>query len=335
LQRFAPILRRDERRELNSEPAAQSKQHRGRWRAADAPTMLTTEQPQDTAVVFQGTRSECQEFGLVLEAKSLPYELVEIDHTFGLLVRANIAASSREELTRYAQERSIRREEPPALVPFAGAGPGAIAYASILLTTAYFAGIDLFDANWFSAGALEKNGHGGHDWWRAVTALTLHVDQLHLLGNLMFGIAAGVIVSTMFGPGIAWASILVAGALGNYLEMLIAPLDHRAVGASTAVFAALGLLSGFGWRRRLTLRERWLHRWAPLISGSCLLTLLGVGTEHVDVLGHLLGFLTGVVLGWIYARAGVPRSRDSRIQIAAAAAAVATVILAWVLALRH
>jgi len=297
--------------------------------------MLTTDHPQDVTVVFRGTRSECHEFGLVLEAKGLPYELVEFDQAFQLLVDSCIAVSAHEELARYAQERSVRREEPPAMEPFVGAGRGSIAYALVLLAIAYCAGINLFDADWLSAGALQQNALGGHDWWRAVTALTLHVDQVHLLGNLMFGIAAGAIVSTMFGPGIAWASILAAGALGNFLEMLIAPLDHRAVGASTAVFAALGLLSGFGWRRRLTLRERWLHRWAPLISGSCLLTLLGVGTEHVDVVGHLLGFLTGVALGWIYARVGVPRSRDSRIQIAAAAAAVATVTIAWVFALKR
>jgi membrane associated rhomboid family serine protease len=106
------------------------------------------------------------------------------------------------------------------------------------------------------------------------------------------------------------------------------------LGASTAVFAALGLLSGFGWRRQWTLRERWMYRWAPLIAGACLLTLLGVGTEHVDVLGHLLGFVAGVGLGWIYARAGMPRSRAARVQWLAGGAALFVITAAWVTALR-
>ncbi len=296
--------------------------------------MLTTDHPQGYAIVFRGSRTACLEFGLVLEAKAIPYELLEYDAAWALSVPPEIAITAGEELARYAQERTIRRERPPALVPFAGAAAGSIGYTVVLLLIAYCAGISLFGVDWFAVGALEHGMHGSHDWWRAVTALTLHLDQLHLLSNLLFGVGVGAVVSSMFGPGVAWASILAAGVLGNCLEMLIAPLDHRAVGASTAVFAALGLLSGFGWRRQLTLRERWMYRWAPLIAGACLLTLLGVGAEHVDVLGHLLGFLSGVALGWIYARAGMPRGRDARVQWAAAGAALTVVLAAWFIALQ-
>jgi membrane associated rhomboid family serine protease len=101
------------------------------------------------------------------------------------------------------------------------------------------------------------------------------------------------------------------------------------------VFAALGLLAGLAWRQRLTLRERRWYRWAPLIAGVCLLTLLGAGNAHVDVLGHALGFLFGVGVGWIYARTGVPRNRGKRLQIAAGAGAAVLVCAAWFLALSH
>ena len=296
--------------------------------------MLTMDSPQNYAIVFSGSHPACLENGLVLEAKSLPYELVELDGAWALAVPSAVEDASTEELARYANERIARREEPSALLPFRGAAAGAIGFTAVLLLIAYCAGIGLFGADWFAAGALERNALGGFDGWRAMTALTLHVDQLHLLSNLLFGVGIGAIASSMFGPGVAWAGILTAGALGNYMEMLVAPLNHRAVGASTAVFAALGLLSGFGWRRRLTLRERWLYRSAPLIAGVSLLTLLGVGTAHVDVLGHLLGFLAGVALGWVYARAGLPRSRGAHVQWLAAGAAVAGLLVAWAVALR-
>ena len=110
--------------------------------------------------------------------------------------------------------------------------------------------------------------------------------------------------------------------------------SHRAVGASTAVFAALGLLAGLAWRQRLTLRERRWYRWAPLIAGICLLTLLGAGNAHVDVLGHALGFLFGVGVGWIYARAEIPRNRGKRLQIVTGVGATLLVCAAWLLALR-
>ena len=106
------------------------------------------------------------------------------------------------------------------------------------------------------------------------------------------------------------------------------------MGASTAVFAALGLLAGLAWRQRLTLRERRWYRWAPLIAGICLLTLLGAGNAHVDVLGHALGFLFGVGVGWIYARAEIPRNRGRRLQLVTGAGAALLVGAAWLLALR-
>jgi rhomboid protease GluP len=160
------------------------------------------------------------------------------------------------------------------------------------------------------------------------------LDQEHLLGNVLFGAVAGAAASRLLGPGVAWASILGAATLANYAEILITPITHRAVGASTAVVAALGLLSGMAWRQRLTLRERLWYRWAPLIAGMCLLTLLGAGSAHVDVLGHALGFLFGLGVGWIYVRTGVPNNRDPRVQVIAGLGAVLTVCAAWAFALR-
>ena len=74
---------------------------------------------------------------------------------------------------------------------------------------------------------------------------------------------------------------------------------------------------------------------APLIAGVCLLTLLGAGTAHVDVLGHALGFLFGVAVGWLYARAEIPRDHSAPVQIAAGVAAVSLICVAWLLALGH
>jgi rhomboid protease GluP len=203
----------------------------------------------------------------------------------------------------------------------------------ILLLTAYCAGSGLFGLDWLASGDLDA-GAGG-EWWRAITALTLHLDQEHLLGNLLFGVIGGIAAARLLGPGVAWASILGAGALANYVEVLISPATHRAVGASTAVFAALGLLAGMAWRERLTSRERAWYRWAPLIAGVSLLTLLGAGREHVDVLGHGLGFLFGLGVGWIYARVNMSRNRDTRLQMVTGAGAVLLTCIAWALAISH
>ena len=283
-------------------------------------------------MVFRGSKLLCREFSLVLEARGIEHEVRESGDTWMLSVSPTLVHRAYDEISRYSAERNMPRSVPSVIEPFSGAAIGAIGYTLILLLTAYCAGVGMFGADWLALGALDAGARS--EWWRALTALTLHLDQEHLMGNLLFGVVAGVAAGRLLGPGVAWASILGAGALANYVEVFITPATHRAVGASTAVFAALGLLAGLAWRQRLTLRERLWYRWAPLIAGICLLTLLGAGNAHVDVLGHGLGFLFGTAVGWLYAHTGVPRSRDRRLQIAAGAGAALLVGAAWLMALR-
>ena len=279
------------------------------------------------------TRARCREYGLVLEAVSLPFELVESGPDCELWVPQSQAKRVREELIRYAAERP--RDAPPAAphVPFPRAAAGAIAYGAVLIGVAYCAGSNLFGIDWLEAGAIDADAGRRAEWWRAVTALTLHLGPEHLFGNLLFGIGAGVLTSRLLGAGVAWLSILGAGAIANLVELAIAPTAYRAAGASTAVFAALGLLTGYAWHLHARARDRWLYRAGPLAAGVGLLLLLGAGKVHVDLLGHVLGFLTGLGLGVVYARAGLPRSRRPGVQTAAGAAAFALVALAWGFAL--
>jgi rhomboid protease GluP len=288
---------------------------------------------EGSSVVFRGSKSLCREFSLVLEAKDIQHETREGGSSWILSVPAAVLSRAHDEITRYSAERSVPRTVPDVIKLRPGATIGAIAYVSILLLTAYCAGNAWFGADWLSIGDLQAGAPS--EWWRAVTALTLHLDQEHLLGNLLFGVIAGLAAARLLGDGVAWASILGAAALANYAEMLIAPVTHRAVGASTAVFAALGLLAGMAWRQRLSLRERLWYRWAPLIAGICLLTLLGAGNAHVDILGHALGFIFGTAVGWIYARTDLPNHRGRRLQILAGAGATLLVGVAWLLALTH
>jgi rhomboid protease GluP len=286
-----------------------------------------------SALVFRGSQLLCREFSLVLEAKNIEHEMREADGVWTLSVPASVLHQAYEEINRYSSERAAPRRHDEIAKPRSGALGGAIAYVVILVATAYCTGRGLLGADWLSIGDLDAGSRS--EWWRAVTALTLHLDQEHLLGNLLFGAAAGMAVGRLLGPGLAWASILGAAALANSAEVLVAPSTHRAVGASTAVFAALGLLTGMAWRQRFNLRERLWYRWAPLIAGLCLLTLLGAGNARVDVLGHALGFIFGTAVGWLYSRVGAASNRGRPLQIATGAGAALLIVLAWILALDH
>jgi rhomboid protease GluP len=288
--------------------------------------------PPDEAVVFRGSQSLCREYSLVLEAKNIQHEARQIEGAWILTVAPATLREAYEEISRYSAERRVPRSV-PTIDPHPGAGLGAICYVIILLLTAYCAGSGLLGADWFAIGALDAGAPT--QWWRSITALTLHLDQEHLLGNLLFGVVAGIAAGRLLGPGVAWLSILGAAALANYAEVIMSPPTHRAVGASTAVFATLGLLAGMASRQRLTLRERLWYRWAPLIAGICLLTLLGAGDAHVDVLGHSLGFVFGTGVGWLYTRLGLSGRRGSTVQAITGWAAVLAICAAWVLAIKH
>lgn len=283
------------------------------------------------AVVFRGSQSLCREYCLVLEAKNIQHEARQIDGAWIVAVPTAMLREAYEEISRYSAERLPRFVA--TIDPHPGAGLGAICYVVILLLTAYCAGREFLGADWFAIGALDAGTPD--EWWRSITALTLHLDQEHLLGNLLFGVVAGIAAGRLLGPGVAWFSILGSAALANYAEIILAPATHRAVGASTAVFATLGLLTGISSRQRLTSRERLWYRWAPLIAGICLLTLLGAGDAHVDVLGHALGFFFGTGAGWLYTRLGVSGQRGSAVQAITAWAAGLAICAAWTLAIMH
>jgi membrane associated rhomboid family serine protease len=157
------------------------------------------------------------------------------------------------------------------------------------------------------------------EWWRAATALTLHADGAHAAGNaaaLAFVLWA---LSRRLGPAAAAWLALAAGVAGNAATALLAPRGHVSVGASTAVFGALGALAVLSARRP---RRGWL----ALASGAALLGLMGAG-ERADVLAHLLGFAAGAALGWAARRLAPPRR--SALQPLLALAAAAPLALAW------
>lgn len=147
---------------------------------------------------------------------------------------------------------------------------------------------------------------GLHQWWRPFTGLFLHADLPHLVGNLLSGLFFGTLVARTIGPWRGWALILACGTLGNLLTSLITwPESFTSIGASTAVFGALGILSGIGFVAMLRQRARlpWARIAAPVLAGIVLLGWLGGGqpSGNTDVLGHVFGFASGLAAGILVA----------------------------------
>lgn len=204
-----------------------------------------------------------------------------------------------------------------------------LAVVLVALAVANFA----LDRDWLMAGRIDGAAMRAGEWWRALTALTLHADLEHLAANIFFGGLFGAFSGRYLGSGVAWLLILLAGAAGNVVNVLILGPGHRAIGASTAVFAALGLLGSLGWAGRRRSVQGWIYRFGPIVAAVALLAYTGAGGERTDIGAHIWGFAAGLGAGWLAAL--IPRAVLLRatVQGVAGLAAVGALATAWVLAL--
>ena len=280
-----------------------------------------------------GTVAAVEQQALVLAAVGIGSRLVAEGGVVRLFVALPESARARYELACYERENAPRRRR------FQGRAAlrrieGALAYAAVL--TFFFAAVrrHAFGIDWLAAGAAQAGLILDGAWWRTVTALSLHAELGHLMSNLAFGMALGLLVAQLLGSGLGWLAILLVGALGNALNALFHAPGHSAIGASTALFGALGLLAGHARKSRVVPWRGGLRRWAPVGAGIMLLAFLGFGGERTDVGGHVAGFVAGGALGFALAHAGDRLPQGARAQRIYGALACALLALAWLSALR-
>ncbi len=272
--------------------------------------------------------TECDQRAFVLKAVGIEHVITQSDNRFVLLVPENLVERALEHLHVYDEE-SRPKPPPPPLRLHQHAWTGSLVYAIVMLGVAYASGANLGGYDWYEAGALRSSAIVDNEWWRLVTALTLHADVAHILGNLAFGVPYGYFASQLLGVGRAWASILVAAAFANFLDAAIMPAQQSSIGASTAVFAMLGIVGAYAWQRGQGRFNRWAHRWAPLVAAVALLALTGVGGERTDIVAHLAGFAVGAGMGVFQANLHSPALDRPWVQRALGVLTCAAVAGAW------
>jgi rhomboid protease GluP len=273
--------------------------------------------------------SVCAEAGLVLAARGIDYRIHGGDRHWQLSVPAGTFEAASAELRLYLAEN--RETAMPTLarpLEISRGWQGLIGYVIVLLAVATAANRQIGGFDWLGAGVLDVGRVRDGEWWRTVTALMLHGDLSHLLGNLAFGAFFGHFVARHLGEGVGWAAILASGACGNYLNALVQPAAHRSIGASTAVYGALAILSAYSWRRGIYRGASLRRRAGPIVAGIALLAFTGTAGENTDVVAHLAGFCAGLVFGVVLAQARwITRPGAQR---AAGALTFGVIALAWI-----
>lgn len=246
------------------------------------------------------SKHRAQLWALVLDSRSIPCCIDADGPNWLLLVPEHHLESARNELRIYEEKN---HNWPPSLPPARMLVENTLPTVSILILLATFHNLTLLGLSMPGRGIIDLNEIGAAhaadilngQWWRLVTALTLHADLTHLLSNLTIGGVFIILLCRELGSGLAWSLLLASGILGNLLNAWIQAPAHRSVGASTAVFGAVGLLAAISMVRH---RHHLQHRWyVPVAAGLALLAILGTEGKQTDLGAHLFGFGSGLLLG--------------------------------------
>lgn len=277
------------------------------------------------------------ELRLVLLASGISAEVHSDGPRWHLVIAEEHYTSASKELHAYHQDQTEQFE--PTLkkdtVSAIGSVEGLLGYGLVLALVSFLVWSTSIGAGMEQAGHLHAGKLLSGEWWRAITALTLHVDATHLVSNLFFGALFGYLAGQLLGGGMAWLIILVGGVLGNFANAALRDASHLSVGASTAVFAALGIAVAHALRPSLQESELpWMKRWSPLVGGILLLAMIGLGGERTDVGAHVTGFAGGFLAGWLTSWFGKAWRENRQVQLLAGLVAAAFVLLAWVSGMR-
>jgi len=287
---------------------------------------------EDGRAAWSANRREIDLWSLVLSAVGMEHRVRPDAGGWIIAVPAEAVERAQQEIAAYEAENVAWPPAPTPPDPAVHRPPTIILLGALLIFHS-FTGPWNAQNKWFVRGAVDAGrvlNEG--EWWRVVTALTLHSEAGHLAGNILIG---GIIIHLLWrqiGTGVGLFSVIAAGALGNSLNVIVRGTEHLSVGFSSAVFAAVGLLAMQEIIRlhRISVRSMAL----PLAAALGLLGFIGTEGEHTDLGAHFFGLGSGLAIGCIVPAAQAwARGCRFPVQQALALLTLLSILICWLLAL--
>ena len=283
-------------------------------------------------------KRKLKSWALVLQSRQIPCRSEKFDNKWQLLVPTDQYQIACQELILYETENRNWPPPPPAERKLHENTASTIWIFILLaifhnITQQQINLIGHHPVNWMELGNAHAEKILQGEWWRLITALTLHSGVLHLVSNIALGGIFMVRLCRLLGSGRAWLLVLASGGLGNLLNALVQSPNHQSIGSSTAVFGAVGLLATINMLHyRSNLRQRWP---LPIAAALGLLALLGASGENTDIGAHLFGFISGIGFGLVenYLMQGIERP-SKQLNRVLAIFSTTLVLVAWWMALK-
>jgi rhomboid protease GluP len=170
----------------------------------------------------------------------------------------------------------------------------------ILINLLMFAmkNLGMYDTEEYSLtnGIISQTGQ----WYRFFTYMFLHESELHLMNNMLMLYAAGSLIEGMINRVYFTLLYFISGIGGGLLSVWYhtkAGEPYYSLGASGAVYGIMGailavmILTGL-WRIKAVFTR--------IIIVLLLLFATGAAGEKIDVMDHLGGFVSGMILCGLY-----------------------------------
>ncbi len=256
----------------------------------------------DLAIIQETTDTNLPwTWSYVLSALEIPHRIISENHISYLLVPTSLKAQALREIEEYLNEAEElspegliknNKEEGATLQP-----PTLLLMGSLVIIYA-ITGPWNQNSVWFQKGAGDSQAILEHSqWFRLVTALTLHANGLHLLNNCVLGGLLLDFFLLLVGTGVGLFALLLASVAGNGINVFLHGDSHLFVGFSTAIFAVIGMLAILSYKNRDSQHHSRIY--APLMGAFALLAMLGSAGEHTDLGAHFFGLLSGLLTGKI------------------------------------
>ncbi|MEM2911259.1 MAG: rhomboid family intramembrane serine protease [Candidatus Bathyarchaeia archaeon] len=172
-------------------------------------------------------------------------------------------------------------------------------YILIFVNLAVYTYTAIISGNFIFTGdeALERYGQVNYfvmqgGYWQLFTSMFVHVNIIHLLGNMFFLTVFGLRAEELFSLPEYFATYFLSGLAGNLLTLLLGPTIVSA-GASGAIFGLFGACTVY---IRRAIGQSIVS--ALLYSFFLLMVSTAPG---VNVLAHFGGLAAGLLIGYVLA----------------------------------
>jgi rhomboid protease GluP len=171
-----------------------------------------------------------------------------------------------------------------------------IVYTYTAMLSGDFAEIDFYVLRQYGQhNSFVLNG----GYWQLFTAMFVHVNIVHLFGNMFFLLIFGLRTEKLFAIREYFLIYFLSGLAGNLLTLLFEP-SMVSAGASGAIFGLFGACV-------IYVRRSIGQSIVGALLYSFFLLMLSAG-QNVNNLAHLGGLVIGLIIGYLLAETRKPQA---------------------------